>query len=622
MPVQYCDSHKLAVSRGLPACRHYSARSLRSALRTTRPKSVFRKNAKSRATMQETSTQTVQQATSKTLLCTSVTASTFEQALNEIQQISEAGADLVELRLDMLTDFIVEEHLQQMLNTTETPKLVTMRPIWEGGKYDGPEPQRLAVLKYAAHLGASHIDVELKVATYFFAGGGQVPVNTKIILSSHNFGETPSDAVLENTLQQMWTSGADVAKIATTATNIIDCARVLTLLKTSQGPCIALCMGERGQPTRMLAAKYGGYLTFGALGGGKESAPGQPTLHQLKHMYRLPDLTSDCQIYGVIGNPVSHSRSPQLHNAAMAAAGLDSVYMPLLVDNLQSFLNTYSSPDYKGFSVTIPHKLAALECADEVDSVAQQIGAVNTLIRQDDGTLKGFNTDWSAAVTAIEEGLHSDSHAVAELTSSQHSTQAESGSGPSSSSSDPTASLGAEEATTSGRVFEEGQGERQSESVLKGRTVVVIGAGGAGRALAFGAAHKGAKVIIANRSTDKAEKLAAQIAGGAQVVSLDQLSSGEVKGDILANTTSIGMHPQEDATPVSASALSNFELVFDAVYTPMDTKLLQDARSAGCKTVSGVEMFIGQAAEQFELFTSQRAPVDLMRQVVFKSLSQ
>lgn len=132
MPVQYCDSHKLAVSRGLPACRHYSARSLRSALRTTRPKSVFRKNAKSRATMQETSTQTVQQATSKTLLCTSVTASTFEQALNEIQQISEAGADLVELRLDMLTDFIVEEHLQQMLNTTETPKLVTMRPIWEG----------------------------------------------------------------------------------------------------------------------------------------------------------------------------------------------------------------------------------------------------------------------------------------------------------------------------------------------------------------------------------------------------------------------------------------------------------------------------------------------------------
>jgi len=212
-------------------------------------------------------------------------------------------------------------------------------------------------------------------------------------------------------------------------------------------------MGERGQPTRMLAAKYGGYLTFGALGGGKESAPGQPTLHQLRHMYRLPDLTPNCQvcdhsttvslqasqyfmlcvwaaftrtkctciktypaarfqftlllrqlgtskvapkwksftpsthpntklhkaklhhlhatvkeglkllyaqIFGVIGNPVSHSRSPQLHNAAMAAAGIDAVYLPLLVDNLKKFLKTYSSADYGGFSVTIPHKVCCL----------------------------------------------------------------------------------------------------------------------------------------------------------------------------------------------------------------------------------------------------------------------
>lgn len=206
-------------------------------------------------------------------------------------------------------------------------------------------------------------------------------------------------------------------------------------------------------------------------------------------------LPNTLQVYGVIGNPVAHSRSPQLHNAAMEAAGLDSVYLPLLVDNLQIFLQCFCSPEYGGFSVTIPHKLAALECADEVDSVAQQIGAVNTLVRQPDGTLKGYNTDWSAAITAIEQGLQSGSQKAAESASNQHTPSAQSASGHGESAS----GLGAEEATTSGRVFADGQSKKQNESVLKGKTVVVIGAGGAGRALAFGAAHKGAKVIIANR---------------------------------------------------------------------------------------------------------------------------
>ena len=141
-------------------------------------------------------------------------------------------------------------------------------------------------------------------------------------------------------------------------------------------------------------------------------------------------------------------------------------------------------------------QLAALECADEVDTVAQQIGAVNTLVRQSDGSLKGYNTDWSAAITAIENGLQPDSHTTAESIPSQQQDESAS----SQHSSDSVSGLGAEEATTSGRVFNEGQGERQNGSVLKGRTVVVIGAGGAGKALAFGAAHKGAKVIIANRS--------------------------------------------------------------------------------------------------------------------------
>ena len=143
-------------------------------------------------------------------------------------------------------------------------------------------------------------------------------------------------------------------------------------------------------------------------------------------------------------------------------------------------------------------QLAALECADEVDLVAQQIGAVNTLVRQSDGSLKGYNTDWSAAITAIENGLQPDCHTTAESTPSQQQDESASSQHSSDSVSGLASCLG--KATTSGRVFSEGQGERQNGSVLKGRTVVVIGAGGAGKALAFGAAHKGAKVIIANRS--------------------------------------------------------------------------------------------------------------------------
>lgn len=141
-------------------------------------------------------------------------------------------------------------------------------------------------------------------------------------------------------------------------------------------------------------------------------------------------------------------------------------------------------------------QLAALECADEVDSVAQQIGAVNTLVRQQDGSLKGYNTDWSAAITAIEQGLQSDGPAPNQAAHHQRGSDADSA----PTGADSASGLGAEEATTSGRVWSGSrQDERQGGSVLEGRTVVVVGAGGAGRALAFGAAHKGAKVIIANR---------------------------------------------------------------------------------------------------------------------------
>jgi 3-dehydroquinate dehydratase/shikimate dehydrogenase len=192
------------------------------------------------------------------------------------------------------------------------------------------------------------------------------------------------------------------------------------------------------------------------------------------------------------------------------------VYVPLLVDSMPDFMAAFEGHDFAGFSVTIPHKHAALEAAAEVDPVAGQIGAVNTLVRRPGGGWKGYNTDWHAAIGAIERGL-----------------------------------AGGEQPGASSSGSGGGGG-----SPLKGRTFVVVGAGGAGRALAFGAASRGARVLIANRGHERAEALAAAVpGGGAGVVDWEALQRGEVGGDVLANTTSVGMVPDVEATPVPAAAV-------------------------------------------------------------------
>lgn len=521
--------------------------------------------------------------------------------LAEAQEAQQAGADLVELRIDFLKDLQPDRDLPILRADCPLPAIVTYRPTWEdpNAGYTGPEPPRLAALKYALELGFSFIDIELKAAPLFFSVATPSPPpppppaaaeaqssqqRTRIIISQHNYDTTPDETVLISLVQQCRESGADIVKFATMAQDISDAARVLTVLEKTakQGPVIALAMGERGQITRLLAPKYGGFLTFGALSPQRATAPGQPALEDLEKMYRLKQQSKKTKVFGIVGNPVSHSKSPAIHNASFADKNIDCVYVPLLVDDMPSFLNTFSGPAFKddwlGFSVTIPHKGAALEGAVEADPVAVQIGAVNTLVRQADGGMKGYNTDWSAAILAIERGLVKGGKAGS------------------------------------------------AEQPLQGKTVVVIGAGGAGKALAFGAASRGAKaIIIANRNKARAEELAASLSAASSpstacsACRLDELASA-ISGDnlILVNTTSVGMHPHEDETPVphSTTVLSSYQLVFDAVYTPRYTKLLREAGEAGCLVVTGDEMFVGQAADQFKFFTAMEAPVELMRRIV------
>ncbi|KIY95963.1 dehydroquinate dehydratase/ shikimate dehydrogenase [Monoraphidium neglectum] len=388
-----------------------------------------------------------------TYICTSVTADSVEGALAEIEEASAAGVDVIELRLDFLSTFDPSSDLKRLMDACKVPYIVTYRPTWEGGNYSGPEPERLATLKYAAILGAPYVDVEFKAAHLFFAETrGEVPVSTRVILSSHDFQKTPPRAELHARAAAMREAGADIVKIAAMANDITDAAAVLSLLQEKTGPTIALSMGERGQITRLLAAKYGGHLTFAALSADRASAPGQPTIQQLQGLYRFRKQGPGSKLFGIIGNPVHHSKSPLIHNSAFEHIGFDGVYVPLLIDDMPSFLEAVKGHDFAGFSVTIPHKQAALDAASEVDPVAAQIGAVNTLVKRqagdgsDDvsGGWKGYNTDWHAAIGAIERGL------------SGGQQQGASASGGSAGSGSP----------------------------LEGRTFVVVGAGGAGRALA------------------------------------------------------------------------------------------------------------------------------------------
>ncbi|KAA8536927.1 hypothetical protein F0562_029405 [Nyssa sinensis] len=506
---------------------------------------------------------------SPTLLCTPLMGTTVDQMLIEMRKAKEIGADIVEIRLDCLRQFSPHNDLEILIKRSPLPTLVTYRPIWEGGQYEGDENKRQDALRLAMELGADYIDVELQVAHEFNNSiYGKKPEKFKVIVSSHNFHNTPSVEAIGNLVARIQATGADIVKIATTALDITDVARVFQVTVHCQIPTIGIVMGERGLISRLLSPKFGGYLTYGALEAGAISAPGQPIAKDLLDLYNFRLINPVTKVYGIIGKPVGHSKSPLLFNEAFKKVGLNSVYVHLLVDDVAKFFNTYSSVDFAGFSCTIPHKEVALVCMDEIDPIAKKIGAINNIVRRPDGTLTAYNTDYIGAISGIEDGLRG--------------------------------SNGSHPATG---------------SPLAGKLFVVLGAGGAGKSLAYGAKQKGARVVVANRTFERAKELADKVGGQAMTLAeVDNFHPEE--GMILANTTSVGMKPNIDATPISKEALKHYTLVFDAIYTPKDTRLLREARECGCTIVYGTEMLIRQGFEQYKNFTGLPAPEELFRELM------
>ncbi|KAI6692533.1 hypothetical protein NL676_020243 [Syzygium grande] len=508
---------------------------------------------------------------SPTLLCTPLMGTTVNQMLIEMRKAKEIGADLVEIRLDCLRNFNPLQDLEILIKQSPLPTLVTYRPVWEGGQYEGDEGKRQDALRLAMQFGAHYIDVELEVAHDFNNSiHGKKPDNFKVIVSSHNFHNTPSAEAIGNLVARIQATGADIAKIATTALDITDCARIFQITVHSQIPIIGIVMGERGLISRILSPKFGGYLSYGALEAGAISAPGQPTAKDLLDLYNFRLVRPDTKVYGIIGKPVGHSKSPLLFNAAFKSVGLNAVYLHFLVDDVEKFFKTYSAVDFaSGCSCTIPHKEVALKCMDEIDPIAKKIGAINNIVRRPDGTLTAFNTDYIGAIDAIEDGLR------------------------------------------------ELNGVSPGITPLAGKLFVVLGAGGAGKSLAYGAAQKGARVVVANRTFERAKELAEKVGGQAMTLAEVENFHPE-EGMVLANTTSVGMKPKIDETPMAKHALKHYCLVFDAIYTPKDTRLLREARETGAVIVYGTEMLIRQGFEQYKNFTGLPAPEELFRTLMEK----
>ncbi len=268
-------------------------------------------------------------------------------------------------------------------------------------------------------------------------------------------------------------------------------------------------------------------------------------------------LDAHTDLYGIIGHPVGHSLSPAIHNMAFRATGKNAVYLAFDVTDLPGAVGGIRALGIKGVSVTIPHKEAIVDLLDEIDPVARRIGAVNTIINRA-GHLIGTNTDWMGAV-----------HALKEVTE------------------------------------------------LKGKRVLVLGAGGASRAVCMGLMDMGvAGLHIANRTTERAKVLAE--ACNASWSGLDGISG--VKASILINTTSVGMTPNVNEIPISPELLPYFQVVMDIVYSPTDTRLLREASVAGCRTVKGIKMLLYQGVAQFELWTGENAPIPVMEQALRESI--
>jgi 3-dehydroquinate dehydratase/shikimate dehydrogenase len=549
------------------------------------------------------------------LVCVPIMVQDPASALVEAAAARDAGADLVEFRIDELFSGSGDEQetkaVVRLVAESPLPCIVTCRVASEGGAYEGDEMERVSLLE---RLGRSegkgehppkYVDVEL--ASYTRSANLRQKVDmavgvpdtaqpgearASLILSVHDMNGRPAD-LMRRVAALNAQPAASVLKVAYRARSLRDSLELLELPSQAHKPMIALGMGEFGLLSRVLAPKFGGFLTFAALRPAATTAPGQPTVRELLDLYRFRAIGPKTGVYGVVGWPVSHSLSPLVHNAGFDESGHDGVYLPLPIAGGEDPETTYlslkatllelvhhSRLTLRGVSITAPHKEGIVRLARqqnwEIDQAAEGIGAANTMIidRGSNGEpsrVRLLNTDAPAAADGLKSLI-----------------------GP-----------------------------------LAGKRVGVVGAGGVGRAVAYGAAKEGATVVIYSRDLERAARVEAEVEAavpGAKLVAAETGLLEKTCCEAIVNCTPVGMNggpsPNESPIPLDRmSACDRSMVVMDTVYAPLQTPLLKAAASAGFRTIDGASLFVRQAEAQFELWTGRQAPAGLFERLVRGALS-
>lgn len=503
----------------------------------------------------------------------------------ELMQNAQAAlreSRFLELRLDSISKPAeVFGPLKKMIQANPGVMVIgTCRRKVNGGGFGGSLTSEFEVLMGAAEAGCQIVDLEIESAESAKAAqleelrktavGGKRGVKSAgangvvedrtqlaLMISYHDFHRTKH---LEKVTDRIEAFDPDLVKVVSTAKSLADNLEILDLLsfRSAASQMAAIAMGEEGLISRILGPREGGAFTFAAASTGKATAPGQITARVMRELYRFDQLDAATKIYGVFGNPVSHSLSPVMQNMAFRKEGVNAVFLPLKAHSAEDLIACFRKLPMAGAAVTMPFKCDVIPHLANCDAYAQKTGAVNTLRMGADGNIYGFNTDVAGILRPLERRMR-----------------------------------------------------------LDGAKVAVLGAGGAARAAVYGLVASGAEVFVVNRTHEKAASLARK----AKAHALKQEKLAKEPMDAVINATPCGMAGSRASLPIAKNEL-NAKLVFDLVYNPLETPLLQLAKSRGLGVISGVEMFVQQGAQQFEIWTARPAPEAEMLRSVLHALEE
>ena len=491
-------------------------------------------------------------------VCVAVTGSDPAEMLEKAEALVRDNTFL-EFRLDYLPRPVLAlPKIKQFAEYhSHIVAMATCRRVAAGGKFRGSIASQLDILAKATASGCQLVDLELQSATHCKPEQlRRLRSQAALILSHHDYRATKN---LEKTLAKMVAISGDFYKIVGTATCLYDNVVMMKFLEANGGQhsLIGVCMGEQGIISRVLGVRAGSVFTFAAVSDQEKTAPGQVSAQELRSTYRIEQVDAATRVYGVAGDPVAHSLSPAIMNAALRRETVNGVYLALHAKTLKDLRDCVRDIPIHGLSITMPYKTAILSYLDNTDSHTTKIGACNTVVRAQDGNLYGFNTDSAGVVRPLEQRI-----------------------------------------------------------TIEAAKILVLGAGGAARAAVYGLKERGAEVYVLNRTFAQAQKLARS----ARARTLKRADLKKLSFDVIINATPVGMGTSQES-PLNQDEIKA-HYVFEMIYDPPETRFMKLARAAGAEVIPGVEMFVHQAARQFEIWTGKPAPWDDMLRVVTKILEE